>query len=165
MSDVPGHIQIKLQSADDFIPRIMHLCLREAECPRPMQRQEISACLGDMAHALRSALNYAMWDFAETTLNPIVDSDEYEKLRWSHDFPIERDGEAFRESRSRILRHILDGFPAAYQFLEQAQPYHDQEKHLWYIKGLTNSAAHTIPIEARSMRANDVTFAGSKPRI
>ena len=165
MSDIPDHIQIKLQNAENLIPGIMKLCLREATYPRGRQRSKIGVLLGDMAQALRSALNYAMWDFAESNIKLRVSEDEYEKVRYSHDFPIEEDKESFEESRSRIVRHIASDFAGIYQFLERAQPYHDQGKHLWYLKVISNYAAHTIPIKAQPVRANDVAFVRVKPRI
>jgi hypothetical protein len=165
MTEVPEHIQIKLQNAKDFIPKIMESCLKEATNPRFSESERISAFLGEMAQALRSALNYAMWDFSESNLKSRLSSDEYEKLRWSHDFPIEKDNESFQTSRSRILRHISSNFSNVYQFLEKAQSYHDTENHLWHLKTISNDTAHTIPIEAQLLQANDVAFIGLNARI
>jgi hypothetical protein len=165
MSDIPEHIKIKLQNSKEYTPRIMNLCLKEASYPRVKRRKKISVCLGEMAQALRSALNNALWDFAERNLKPILDEDEYNKVRWSHDFPIEKDEDNFEKSRTRILRHIADSFPSVYQFLEKAQPYHTDNKYLWPLKTISNSTTHTIPIEAQTVQANDVAFVNAKPRI
>ena len=97
-----------------------------------------------------------MWDFAEDNLRLVLSEDEYEKIRWSHDFPIEKDKESFEQSRSRILRHIADNHSHVYQFLERAQPYHDKEQHLWLLKILSNYSGHTVPIEAKPIRATIV---------
>jgi hypothetical protein len=165
MSQVPEHIQIKLQNAEGYIPRIMELCLKEATCPRTGRLTTISVYLGEMTQALRNALNYAMWDFAETNLKSRLAAEEYKNVRWSHDFPIEKDKEDFKKSRSRILRHIDHDFPEVYQFLERAQPYHDTGTHLWYLKTISNDSAHRISVEAPLVQLNAVAFAGLKPSI
>jgi hypothetical protein len=165
MSDIPEHIQIKLQNAADYIPKIMKVCLREATHSRARQRKRISVYLGEMTPALRAALNYAMWDFAENNLKPLLSENEYKKIRWSHDFPIEKNKEAFDKSRSRILRHIADDLPDVYRFLEKTQSYHSGNNYLWYLKVICNDTAHTIPIEAQVVNANDVAFIGFKPRV
>jgi hypothetical protein len=165
MSDIPEHIQIKLQKSKEYVPRIMSLCLKEASYPRVKRHKGISVCLGEMAQALRSALNNALWDFAERNLRPTLNGDEYDRIRYSHDFPIEKDKESFEGSRTRILRYIANGFPSVYQFLETAQPYHVDNKYLWPLKIISNSTTHTIPIAAQTVQANDVAFGNGKPRI
>jgi hypothetical protein len=165
MSDIPEHIQIKLENAEDFIPRIMKLCSREATYPRAKQINKISVGLGEMAHTLRSALNNAIWDFAKTHLKARVAEDEYEKIRYSHDFPIEKDKESFSSTRSRIMRHVVNDYTEIYEFLEQAQPYHEKVKNLWYLKILSNYTTHTIPVKPQVLRANDISLGGIKPRI
>ncbi|MBN2390882.1 MAG: hypothetical protein JXR84_09170 [Anaerolineae bacterium] len=165
MNDIPEHIQIKLQNSKEYVPRIMSLCLKEVSYPRVRQRKGIGVCLGEMTQALRSALNNAIWDFAERNLKLTLDGTEYEKIQYSHDFPIERDKESFEESRTRILRHIADSFPRVYQFLETAQPYHVNNQYLWSLKIISNSTTHTIPIEAQTVQGNDVAFVNGKPRI
>ena len=165
MSDVSTHIQIKLQNAGDFIPKIMALCLREATYPRTRRRKRISILLGEMTQALRSALNYAMWDFAQSNLQSRLSEDEYEKVRYSHDFPIEKDKENFEKSRSRILRHVARDFYDVFRFMERAQPYNDRGQYLWHLKTISNHTMHTIPIEATPIHGNDVSLIGVKPRI
>ncbi len=165
MSDVPEHIRIKLQNAGAYFPKIMELCLKEATNPKIRRSKRISIHLGEMAQALRSAMNYAMWDFAECNLKPRLSEDEYERIRWSHDFPIEKDKASFEKSRTRALKHISSDFPDVYQFLERAQPYQSGSSCLWHLKVICNYTAHTVPIEAQVTNANDVAFVDFKPRI
>jgi hypothetical protein len=146
MNYVPDHIQIRLQHSEDFHSNVKETCLKQIDYPRKRQLKRISVYIGEMSQALRSALNNTMWDFCERKLKNVLPETEYEKVRWSHDFPIERNEEKFRKSKSRVLRHIDKDFPKIHQFLESVQPYHKGYRNLSYIRTLSNDTTHTIPV-------------------
>lgn len=145
MAQIPDHIEIKLQQAEDFYPRTKEICLQYIEHPEEMLLKKISVYAGNTAQALRSALNNAMWDFAENRLKSVLPSEEYKKIGHSHDFPIENDTTSF-EKKSRIIRHIASNHKDIYGFLERAQPYHKENESLLRVKILSNDTSHTIPV-------------------
>jgi len=128
--------------------------------------KEISVRIGTMSQILMSSLNNMMWDFAERELIYLLSSDEYKKLRWSHDFPIAKDIKTFKKDKNRILRHIKNQFPKVYKYIEASQPYHQKYSVLWAIKLLSNDTKHTIPVKVIQPNISCIVFEhGGKPKI
>ncbi len=166
MATIPDHIQIKLREADETPPKILELCCQHLVNPNDELLTEISVRLGTMSVGLRSALNNMMWDFAERVLQSLLPPDEYAKIQWSHDYPIEKDISGFESSKSRILIHVRKYFPEIYDFLEGSQPYNEDLSMLWTIKLLSNDSTHTIPVEIYQPNISIVVFDhGGRPKI
>ncbi|MCK6463154.1 MAG: hypothetical protein L6Q29_05065 [Candidatus Pacebacteria bacterium] len=160
MASVPDHIKIKLENAAGFHSRIKETCLVHIDSPKEENLKRISVYIGEMAQSLRSALNNSLWDFCENKIKGIVDSGEYNKIKWSHDFPIESDKESFEKSKSRALRHIAHNYEKVYQFLETIQPYHKGYDFLGKLKVFSNDTSHTIPVKVQDMNITQMVFPG-----
>jgi len=165
-SAIPDHIQVKLDHAQAFHLRIKETCLTHIDAPSDKHLKRISVYMGEMSQAIRSALNNTMWDFCETKIKPAVSQGEYNKIRWSHDFPLESENLRFVQSKTRALRNIAQGYPAIYQFLESVQPYHKDYEFLASIRVLSNDTSHTIPVQVRHDDIRQMLFPGaSAPSI
>jgi len=151
VASIPDHIQIKLENATSFHSKIKDTCLAHIDYPKDENLKRISVYIGEMSQSLRSALNNSLWDFCETKIKDIVQAGEYNKIKWSHDFPIEGDIDSFEKSKSRALRHIAKNYPSIYQFLESVQPYHKDYDFLASIKVFSNDTSHTIPVEVQHL--------------
>lgn len=160
MAVVPDHISILLQDASEYDPKIDQACLDQADHPKSEQLKRISVYVGELAHTLRAVLNNAMWDFAEKRLRTTIPGDEYETIRYSHDFPIETNTKKFNHSKERILRYIRNEHKSVYEYLERAQPFHAGNEHLLRIRTLSNDTSHTIPVETKQLDVYDFAFDG-----
>ena len=147
MASVPYHIKIKLENAKGFHSKIKETCLVHIDLPKEENLKRISVFVGEMAQSLRSVLNNSLWDFCENKIKDIVETGEYNKIKWSHDFPIDSDKASFENSKSRALRHVAKNYPSVYEFLEKVQPYHEGQKFLSSIKVFSNDTSHTIPVK------------------
>lgn len=168
MASVPDHIKIKLESATDFHSKIKETCLIHIDSPKEENLKRISVYLGEMAHSLRSTLNNALWDFCESKIKNIVPQDEYDKIKYSHDFPIENDNENFKtnfeKAKPRVLRHIAANYLNIYQFLEKVQPYHKEYSFLTEIQVFSNDTSHTIPVKVQDTgEITQMIFPGFSP--
>ncbi len=155
-----------VREADQAPRKIMDLCCQHLVEPDISILQEISVLLGIMSHTLRSSLNNMIWDFAGKGLTSVLSNDEFERIKWSHDFPIENDKLSFENSRVRILRHLKEYFPPIYDYIESCQPYHNEFSILWTIKLLSNDTTHTTPVEVIQPNITSVALSnGGAPRV
>ena len=160
MASVPDHIKIKLENATGFHSKIMETCLVHINSPKDENLKRISVYVGEMAQSLRSALNNSLWDFCENKIKNIIEANEYNKIKWSHDFPIESDKDSFEKSKSRALRHIAKNYSTVYQFLENVQPYYKEYDFLGSIKVFSNDTSHTIPVKVQDMDIAQMVIPG-----
>ncbi len=146
MKPIPNHIRTKLDQANEFYPKILASCIDQLKSPGDMDFTAVASYLGSMAHGLRAALNYAMWDFAEGKLKPVLSKEKFKGLEWQHDFPMEDDEARF--TKQVLVRYAADYSKEIYRFLEEAQPFfHTANAYLRHLRRLTNTDTHTLPIE------------------
>jgi hypothetical protein len=170
VTSIPDHIKIKLENATGFLSKIKETCLVHIDSPKEEYLKRISVYLGDMAHSLRSALNNAMWDFCENKIKIVVPEDEYDKIKYSHDFPIESDSQNFEtnfeKAKPRVLRYIAANYSNVYHFLEKAQPYHKEYRFLTKIQVFSNDTSHTIPVKVQDVgEITQIIIPGFSPPV
>ena len=166
MHEIPDHIQIFLGEASVYPAKIHETCLAFLDSQDQKELKKISVYMGQLSHGLRMALNNALWDFCEQNINPALDKGEYNKIRYSHDFPIEASYESFMQAKCRALRHIKGDFPVVYQFLEKVQPYHPGYQELSPMRVMSNDSSHTIPVGVRDGHIDMMQAPGYQwPRI
>jgi len=165
MAPIPDHILIKLNEADEIPRKVLDLCCKQLVEPNKKTLTEISVRIGTIANILRSTLNNMMWDFSKQYIAGNIPDAEFEKLRWSHDYPIEETEEKFLNSRIRALRHIEDNYPQIFNFVESTQPYYDFYAIMWTIKLLSNDTTHSIPIQIQQPNISSIATEFGNPQI
>lgn len=165
MAPIPEHIKIKLAEVDEIPIKVMDLCCKQLVAPNETYLTEISVRIGTMAQGFRSILNNMLWDFAEKRLKDLLEADEFSKIKWSHDYPIEKTKKKLKNSKTRILRHIKSHCPTIYEFIEFTQPYNPNYSLLWTIRRLSNDTSHTIPIKVIQPHISSIYFEHGNPKV
>lgn len=151
MRDIPSNIRVKIGRTKELRTRIMQLCGHQVASPSDGTLQEIGDYLGTMANSLRSALNYAMHDFAENYLKTVITPKEFTALERSRklDFPY-RAASKSKFDTSDVIVPIRSHFPSVYQLLETLQSYHSDNVWLVQLMDISNTDKHVdiFPIDS-----------------
>lgn len=136
MRAIPESIQIKLEHTQELHDKIFATCFEQVRLQNERNLKKIGSYVGDIANNMRSALNFAMRDFADSCLQGLINP------KANVDFPSVVTTESDLRKNIRIMQPIADNFPHVYQFLELAQPYHKGNSWLENIIHVSNIDKH-----------------------
>ena len=136
MKAIPESIQIKLEHSQELHDKIFATCFEQVKLPEERNLRKIGAYVGDLANNMRSALNFAMRDFADSHLQDLINP------RTNVDFPSITTNESDLRKNIRVMQPIADHFPQVYKFLELSQPYHKGNDWLSNIIHVSNIDKH-----------------------
>ena len=163
LNSIPSDFEIRLNQAGELYRKIQPLCVAQLENPSERTLKEIGSYLGSMANILRSTLNYAMWNFAQSELKDILPEKKFKALTWQHDFPITTSQEEF--NKKLIIKHIAQHYNRIYTFLESIQPYHKDYEWLLYLRKISNDTTHTVITQVKDNRGGNVFSSSMQTHI
>jgi hypothetical protein len=147
-------VQVKLERAEEIVKEIMQLCLEQCESPGKSNLERMGSLLGDLTNNLRAALNYAMRQFIETRLKPVLSRAEYQRTQMRCDFPWSDDRHSF--DKKRVVKHTKDYCTDIYEFLEKTQPYHEGNEWLGHLMRISNQDKHVDIVETGNLESDTI---------
>lgn len=155
--------QVKVESAQEIERELIKCCLKYCHSPEQQLLLRLGSLLGNLTNDLRAALNYMMATISETKLKPILNPNDYKKLKRNLDFPCSKTKADF--DNIQLVKALLANTPNIYTYLEHLQPYHANQEWLLYLIQISNKDKHEVINEVVSPEAQDiaaVTSSGEK---
>jgi hypothetical protein len=139
-------IAIKIEHANENLSKATKCCLDYIQDKNPNYLVELGSYLGTFCNNLRSALNYAVFDYCQQ--RGFQKNSKGRKL--SRDFPYGYTKEEFQNRD--VVGLMSNSDPNLFLLVERIQPYHADHKWLGYLMKLSNIDKHEIIITVEDFK-------------